>query len=163
MIAGMIMTAASRAMAGRELATSVMDRVRLGDAPVIVVLAPVGQAPAPRWWEMAGDSPATLVLRDLTTYLAPKTGFDIFMNLPPGTISSRQDVGYVATVNFFGMLPPGVAERPRAVSYPIDAVLRELDRAGRLAGPLTVTFVPGAPPAAGARPEIGRVSVFLPN
>jgi hypothetical protein len=105
------------------------------------------------------DHHAWLVIRDRASALPAAPSYDIFLNLPVDREPRENDPGYAGTLNFFdtsGAASPGESHE---VSYDVTDALTRLRAAGRLAGPLTVTFIADAPPDPRAAPRIGQIQL----
>jgi len=89
----------------------------------------------------------------------PQTGYLVFLNLGEDAKASPNDIGYVGALSFFGM-PKELSEGSRAVSFEVSPVLVRLQQAGRLNGPISVTFVPATTPAGGSRPSIAEIALY---
>jgi hypothetical protein len=89
----------------------------------------------------------------------PQTGYLVFLNAREDVKPTADDIGYAGALSFFGM-PKEVSEGSRAVSFEVSLVLLRLQQAGRLNGPVAVTFVPAASPAEGSRPSISEIALY---
>jgi hypothetical protein len=99
-----------------------------------------------------------LVIEDLRAEAQPGVLFDL--KLGGATERAAQGNGaLLGTLNFYAAQRPGVAARPRMVSYDVTETLRALAAGGRLYGGLVVAIQPVDTPAPGAGAAIGRIAL----
>jgi len=102
-----------------------------------------------------------LVLEDLYTQTAVDVVYDVYLNLPSGAGAKQAMAHWVGDLNFFDALDHKHDHNagPNFVSYDITAKAQALLIKRQLGPNALVTIVPAGTPAAGARPEIGQVSI----
>jgi hypothetical protein len=140
-----------------QLAVSASTPVRLGNAATSVRLESANDLDLAT--QILRGTPAryNLVIKGLVTDREPGKGFLVFLNAAPDVKASRDDPGYVGTINFFGVPNIAPERSSRVVSFDATATLSRLARAGRLQTPLTVTFVPSGEIDSESHPAIGLV------
>ncbi len=100
-----------------------------------------------------------LVIDDLRAGVQPGVLFDLRIAGASDHAARNRGDALLGTLNFYAAQRPGVAARPRRVSYDVSQVLRELASAGKLEGGLGLTIQPVAPPAPGSDATIGHIAL----
>jgi hypothetical protein len=143
-----------------EVAASQGGVIALTAAPTRVALRPAGNIDLAATFAAPGDQHFILTVQGLTTDRDPGTGYLVFLNAPEGVPPSVEDIGYAGAVSFFDVHPAAEGYDARAVSFEVSELLQRLDRAGRLAGTITVTIRPSGKPAAGSHPTVERIALL---
>ena len=169
--ASTLMAASSRTSATGAPETVAHSRsaANLGGSPVHVALVPL---PGTRGTTVLGLDPQQpgrrtyLVVKDLHTWKQPEVLFDIYLR--PARGGGLNQASHVGSINFFdaefhdhggGAMADVVGEN--FYSFDVTELLRGIARRhedGRDA--LTVTFVPGGRPAAGAQPLVSTIELM---
>lgn len=164
---------AARGLSGRNGTPEAVARSRtaanLGGSPVHVVLDPL---PGVRATAVLGLDPLQpgrrtyLVVKDLHTWKQPEVLFDIYLRPARGGGLGR--ASHVGNINFFdaefhdhggGAMADVVGEN--FYSFDVTDLLRGIARRNEDArDALTVTFVPGGRPAAGAAPLVSSIELM---
>ena len=87
--------------------------------------------------------------------------YDVYLNLPSGAGTKEALRHWVGDINFFDAVghKHHASDQPNFVSYDITDIAEALLVKQKLGPQAVVTIVPAGPPAASARPEIGRVLI----
>jgi hypothetical protein len=150
---------------GRLLAESPPGPIALGRAPRRVKLEPVCAADgravrlAQRVTDAAPRRRFLLVIEDLRAEAQPGVLFDLKLAAAPDGRAGLEPGALLGTLNFYAAQRPGVAARPRMVSYDVTEALKALAAARTLDGGLVVAVRPVADPAPGAGAAIGRIAL----
>jgi len=157
-VSAMISTPAS---AGQQVELGTQEGVVLqATGPTRVTLRSPDAAELAARFANLTDRRFTLALRGLTADREPGTVYSVYLDAREGEILSPADPGFAGTLTFFGAPKAPATPHPRGISYEISEALAKLQRAGRLEGPLTVTIVPGRPPASDSHPMIEKISLI---
>ena len=102
-----------------------------------------------------------LVLEDPYTQTPVDVVYDVYLNLPSGAGAKQAVAHWVGDLNFFDALDHKHDHNagPNFVSYDITDTAQALLVKRRLGPNAVLTIVPAGIPPAGARPEIGQVSI----
>jgi hypothetical protein len=87
--------------------------------------------------------------------------YDIYLDLPPGTVPRADDPRYVGTLNFFHITvgAHGGGHHTNA-AFNVTDVVRELQRSNALLAQATVTLIPNGKLASGAAPMIEKINLL---
>jgi len=105
-----------------------------------------------------------LVLRDLATQEQPGMVYQIYLNLPAGSVPGKDDPHFVGVINFYGAARPRGTESSQPSgfrSFDVTDVLQNLQKHNLLTGRISVTITPAVPGRANvnAKPVIGRIEL----
>lgn len=135
--------------------------VELGARPARSLLSLEPGRPATAL-DPSGERRTYLVIKDLHAWAQPEVLYHIYL-APRG--GRPEPSAYVGNINFFdaefhdhGQSPLDEALGENFYSFDVTQLLTRL-AAGRVAGPLEVTLVPGGRPAQDARPLVGAVAL----
>ncbi len=148
---------------GRLLAQSAPGMISLGRGRRSVRLESVcatGGRTASLSYRIGAASPTRrflLVIDDLRAEAQPGVLFDL--KLSGATERGAQGEAMLGTLNFYAAQRPGVAARPRMVSYDVTETVRSLASSGALDGGLVLAIQPVDTPAPGAGAAIGRIAL----
>ena len=158
-IAGTWALMPSYASAAELLATSRPQVVILSEQSVRVLLQPQREGIL-AYLQESGSPRVTLVCRGVSARKAPGTSFLLFLNVAEGARLTSEDVGLVGSLSFFGGAPRGGELQWPTVSFEISAAIEGLKRVGRLALPLSVTFVGARKPESDSNPKIQQIDLY---
>jgi hypothetical protein len=100
-----------------------------------------------------------LVIDGLAANLPPGVTYSVFLGLPEGTKPSRDDPGYVGTLNFFDVPSSPRSGDSRSVAFDVTAALARLRAAGRSIDLLQVAITPDMAPYVEAKPILGSLKL----
>lgn len=147
---------------GRLIAQSAPGAIELGREVRMVKLEPACAADG-RETSLAERVAAApprrrflLVIEDLRARAQPGVLFDLKLSTAHGERGAEALLG---TLNFYAAQKPGVAARPRMVSYDVTDTLRALAAGRRLDHGLTLAIQPADEPAPGSGAAVGRITL----
>jgi tyrosinase len=139
-------------------------QIVLGGSRTTVALAK--QPITPQLRAVPADQNFFLRLENVRAAVQPGIAYDIYLDLPQGSVPSRSDPGYVGSTTFFGATAHGghnlralLGGKGRSYSLVATGAVRRLQDIGRLTSAPTVTLVPIGTPRTGAAPTIGSISL----
>ena len=149
---------------GHVLAQSAPGETRLGGGaltiPLVAVCTDDGKdlSLAQRVMGAAPRRRFLLVIEDIRAEAQPGVLFDLRLGVGEGGKGDGPPPGKLfGTLNFYAAQKPGVAARPRTVSYDVGRALRAIGAGGRLDRGLVLTLAPQHPPAPGSGATVGRI------
>lgn len=113
---------------------------------------------------LPADHKIYLVLRDLRANAAPGVLFHVYLDLPVGAKTAKDDPHYVGSFNMFNdVVAPGSAasdpKRRSFRSYDITELARKLQAQQALTAETTVTILATHAAAEGSKPVVGRIEL----
>jgi hypothetical protein len=162
MLAGALAACIPAAPSGRLLAASAPGATAIGPAVRRVRLLPAC-GPDGRGIDLAARLAAgrgrrvLLVFEDLRAGAQPGVLFDL--RLGTGRAAGGAVIG---TLNFFAAQKPGMAARPRVVSYDVTRAVRALAAEGGIAGGLVLSVQPAGVSEPRAKASVGRIALVEP-
>ncbi len=149
----------SIARATELLATSRPQVVDLSERSARVLLRPQREGLV-AYLQEEGLLRITLVCRGLSARKAPDTSFLLFLNAEDGSRLTSEDVGLLGALSFFGGTSRDGELQWPTVSFEISAAIQGLKRVGRLAPPLSVTFVGARKPESDSNPKVQQIDLY---
>jgi hypothetical protein len=141
----------------------------LDSLPAVVALAPAQGVKgdvtlAGRIRALPAEHKIYLVLRDLRASAAPGVLFHVYLDLPTGAKTAKDDAHYVGSFNMFNdvVAPGSAASDPKRVSfrsYDITTLARKLEAQHTLSDETTVTIAATHAAAEGSKPVAGRIEL----
>ncbi len=149
---------------GRLLAQSAPGMIELGRGARMVRLTPVcvegsSLTLAQRVIATSSRRRFLLVIDDLRAEAQPGVLFDLKLADAMEHAAGGESGALLGTLNFYAAQRPGVAARPRMVSYDVTETLRGLAARGRLSDGLVLAIQPIEAPAQGSDAAIGRIAL----
>jgi hypothetical protein len=130
--------------------------IPLGAERTRILLTP---APAARdLRSLVTDHTLYLIVDGLTAEAAPRTLYNLYLDLPDGAAAQgTADPHFVGALSFFGVAGGGTA---RSLAFNVTALIRDLQTRGVLGDTISVTIVPSTIPAAGAKPALAEIRLI---